>query len=58
MTEPFNLSHSYLYSITPIGLGTAKVESLTSFIARLAEAHSVFTGTLITHVPHVYLLDS
>lgn len=32
----------------PIGIGTPDVESLTSYITRLAEAHSVKVGTLIT----------
>lgn len=31
----------------PIGIGTPDVESLTSYITRLAEAHSVKVGTLI-----------
>lgn len=49
MANLLSLPHSRLYPITPIGLETARVESLTSYITRLAEAHSVFTGTLITH---------
>jgi transcriptional regulator with XRE-family HTH domain len=35
-----------LYSLSPIGVGTAMVESLTGYIARLAEAHGVSTGLL------------
>lgn len=38
---------STLYALKPIGLGTALVESLTSYIARLADTHSVFCGRLI-----------
>jgi hypothetical protein len=38
---------STLYALSPIGVGTAFVESLTSYIARLADAHSVFCGRLI-----------
>ena len=38
---------STLYALKPIGAGTAFVESLTSYIARLADAHSVFCGRLI-----------
>lgn len=38
---------SYLYSLPPIGIGTPLVESLTSYIQRLAEAHAVETGTLV-----------
>lgn len=42
-------SRSYLYSLPPIGRGTPLVESLTSYIQRLAEAHAVETGTLVNH---------
>lgn len=35
-----------LYSLSPIGVGTPMVESLTGYIARLAEAHCVSTGLL------------
>jgi TniQ protein len=38
---------SRLYSLRPEGIGTPFVESLTSYITRLAEAHSVTTGTLV-----------
>lgn len=38
---------SYLYSLPPIGIGTPMVESLTSYIQRLAAAHAVETGTLV-----------
>ena len=38
---------SYLYHLQPIALGSAYVESLTGYIARLAEAHSVATGALL-----------
>lgn len=39
---------SYLYHLRPIGVGTAHVESLTGYIARIAEAHCVPTGVLLT----------
>ncbi len=39
---------SYLYHLRPIGVGAAHVESLTGYIARLAEAHSVPTSVLLT----------
>jgi hypothetical protein len=40
--------NSRLYSLTPIGIGTSFVESLTGYISRIAEeAHSIHTGTLI-----------
>lgn len=38
---------SYLYSLPPIGIGTAAVESLTGYIARLAAAHAVEAGVLV-----------
>ncbi|MGC2236910.1 MAG: TniQ family protein [Pyrinomonadaceae bacterium] len=38
---------SRLYSLSPIGLGTPMVESLSSYIIRLAEAHCVTVGVLI-----------
>ena len=38
---------SYLYHLKPIGVGSMQVESLTGYIARLAEAHSVTTGALL-----------
>ena len=41
----YNVSH--LYNLKPIGIGTPYVESLTSYIKRLAEAHSVSAGNLI-----------
>lgn len=41
---------SQLYSLEPIGVGTALVESLTSYAARLAEAHSVSVGDLVGRV--------
>ena len=42
-------SRSYLYSLPPIGGGGPLVESLTSYIQRLAEAHAVETGALVNH---------
>ena len=41
---------SRLYSLEPIGVGTAVVESLTGYVARLAEAHSVSVGDLVGRV--------
>lgn len=38
---------SRLYHLPPVGIGTPFVESLTSYIARLAESHSVFPGVLM-----------
>lgn len=47
-----NLKHqrSVLYNIPPIGVGTMEVESLTSYIARIADAHCVETGALINEI--------
>lgn len=40
-------ARSMLYALEPIGVGTPFVESLTSYIARLADAHCVFPGILM-----------
>lgn len=40
---------SRLYPLAPLGLGSPVSESLTSYIARLAEAHSVPTGLFVAH---------
>lgn len=47
LTPPTMPPRSRLYHLPPIGLGTPYVESLTGFIARLAEAHSVSPRALI-----------
>lgn len=41
---------SRLYSLTPIGIGTAQAECLTSYLMRLAAAHCLSPGTLYQHV--------
>lgn len=48
-------SHSLLYHLDPIGMGTPMSESLTSYIARLADAHSVHLTTFVAQaiVPHL-----
>lgn len=47
-SAPASWTHtSYLYALPPIGVGTAAVESLTGYIARLAAAHAVETGPLV-----------
>src|SRR5207245_11289580 len=38
---------STLYAPAPIGVGTAFGESLTSYLARLADAHCVYPGVLL-----------
>ena len=43
-------ARSPLYALQPIGMGTPLVESLSSYMTRLAEAHSIFPGVLISKV--------
>ena len=43
-----SLQRSCLYSIEPIGIGSIEVESLCSYISRLAEAHCVTVGDIMT----------
>ena len=38
---------SRLYALEPIGIGTPFVESLSGYIARLADAHAVSVGDLV-----------
>jgi hypothetical protein len=46
--NPARWAHrSYLYSLPPIGIGTAAVESFTGYITRLAAAHAVEAGVLV-----------
>lgn len=52
--EPLELQDNYdysptkLYCLEPKGIGTSSVESLTSYIIRLSEAHNVQLGRLIS----------
>ena len=46
-SSPEVTGRSYLVHLPPIGIGTAAVESLTGYIARLAAAHAVETGVLV-----------
>jgi len=48
--EPVRAAPSLLYALTPRGLGTPYVESLSSYVMRLAEAHVVSVWRLILHV--------
>lgn len=41
---------SQLYSLHPIGIGGAYIESLTSYLIRLSEAHKVYPSLLISYV--------
>jgi len=47
VTIPSIPSRSRLYRLEPIGIGTPYVESLTSYIMRLAEAHCVTPQALV-----------
>lgn len=44
---PLVAPRSYLYRLQPIGVGTEYVESLTGYISRIAEAHSVAPSVLL-----------
>lgn len=46
---PWRSLHSRLYALEPQGMGTPYVESLTSYIARLADAHCISVRTLLKH---------
>lgn len=47
MEMPFVSTRSRLYNLKPIGMGTGHAESLTSYIARLAAAHSLTPAVLL-----------
>lgn len=47
MAEPLRPQTSALYALVPYGLGTPYVESLSSYISRLAEAHVVTVSRLL-----------
>src|SRR6188768_1997140 len=46
-TPPVLPARSRLYPLEPIGIGTPFVESLSGYIARLADAHAVSVGDLV-----------
>ncbi len=52
-----------LYPLRPVGVGTPLIESLTSYITRLAQAHDVSTRSLIAgylrfHMPKAQVADA
>lgn len=47
LQQPTIPTRSRLYCLEPIGVGTPYVESLTGYVARLAQAHCTLTGILI-----------
>src|SRR5712692_6935599 len=49
LARPAIPSRSRLYCLEPIGIGTPETESLTSYVSRLAEAHSVSVHDLVVH---------
>ena len=42
---------SRLYCLKPVGIGTCQVESLSGYVARLAEAHDLSIGNLVGREP-------
>lgn len=46
LNKPVIKERSILYNLPPIGIGTIYVESLSSYVIRLAEKHSVRTKIL------------
>ena len=48
LQKPSIPQRSRLYQLEPVGIGTLYTESLTGYVARLSEAHSVLPGVLIT----------
>jgi hypothetical protein len=60
---PASPPRSRLYSLEPIGIGTPGTESLTSYVSRLAEAHSVrvrelMVGELLPFLGRSHLADA
>jgi hypothetical protein len=49
-SRPVIPPRSRLYSLEPLGVGTAGAESLFGYVARLAQAHCVGTGALLRWV--------
>ena len=47
ISSPTLPPRSRLYSLTPMGIGSFQVESVTSYMMRIADAHAVSLGTLI-----------
>lgn len=57
MTAPAPPPRCRLYHLTPLGVGTPAVESLSSFLLRLAAAHCVEMGTLFAQEIALLLND-
>lgn len=56
-TAPEFPPRSRLYALEPIGVGTPFVESLTSYVTRLADAHGVSVGDLVRRELSVIALE-
>lgn len=59
LSYPYIPTRSRLFPLEPVGIGTPYVESLTSYLARLAESHTVLVGDLVgreikTVIPKTY----
>ena len=50
LAKPVLPGRSQLYALTPIGIGTPFVESLTGYVSRLAAVHTVSVGDLVGRV--------
>ena len=50
LSQPILTRPCLLYALTPCGIGTPYVESLGSYLSRLAEAHVVTVSRLILHI--------
>ena len=50
LEKPQFPNRSRLYHLEPVGIGTPHVESLTSYISRLAEAHCLYPHSLVTKI--------
>ena len=50
VTSPPIPPRTLLFPLEPIGIGTPFVESLTSYISRLAEVHAVTVSDLVGYV--------
>ncbi|UYD38484.1 TniQ family protein [Tolypothrix sp. PCC 7601] len=47
LEKPTIPERSQLFPLEPIGVGTLYVESLSGYIARLADCHTITTGELV-----------
>lgn len=58
LTPPAIPARSRLYPLEPVGLGTAEVESLSSYVTRLAEAHCLPIAALFNGVASPLVLQA